>query len=319
MVNRSNMVNGRATLSPIGPARAALVAALLAVLGAGPVGAAGLAPDATGFTVDAAPVAAGAAFPVAAGSLINPAQAAGQFLKALNREANWRLSGAVQETLLYPPRPDPARTLSELPPPPRINLALLKANYDVSVSAGEPIAGRATWRMLFAPRNLNAPRYTVWLDRVWGLRLGYEEQDALGLATNHAEFTQLDGPPVRRDPPQKYAQAPYSPQLEANVFGAVGALDLPPGFHVSSVTRRKVANETSLQVTATNGLAPLVLVFTTVRQTGAPKAAARQAGRAYALAVGNLPDADLQRAIARLNALDVPGLVKALTTKAAQK
>ncbi len=48
---------------------------------------------------------------------------------------------------------------------PELERATLLSNYDLSVSTGETVAGRATWRLSFAPKAAGKARQTLWIDR----------------------------------------------------------------------------------------------------------------------------------------------------------
>lgn len=234
---------------------------------------------------------------------------------SLQREAAVRLGGQVRETVLFPPRAQPDRTVGEMPPPPPFGLELVRRNFRASLEPGEAVAGRPTWRLELEPHNPAAPHFRVWLDRAWGVRLAFEEVDAGGMVTRRAHFERVNGLPTKRAQPRQLTRVAARPALEARTLDALKGLALPEGFRVVSVSRRLVggAARPALEVGASNGLSPLVVVVAPSGQRPAEKLALRQVGAAWLWVVGNLPAEALEAVAANVTSpLRLPALLDRL-------
>lgn len=230
------------------------------------------------------------------------------FAESLEREAGAKLTGTVTQTVSFPPSKNPERALLELPPPPVTELQLFRHNFRVRIEAGEPIAGRETWRLGLEAINPNAPSFHFWIDREWLIRLGYEELDSSGTVTDSARFTSLDGPPKILKNPRRLNRYTFDPSLEATVLTALPGLTLPAGFHVMALRPRDVNGQQGLEVRASNGLSGMVLVLSPVANRSGPKLAVRNVSGTWLWVVANMPRANLDRVANSLMAVDLVGL-----------
>ncbi len=228
--------------------------------------------------------------------------------KSLEREAGFKVTGVIAQTVTFPPSKNQERALQELPAPPVIEGQLLRRNFRASIEAGEPIAGRDTWRLTLKPNNPNAPTFHFWIDREWLVRLGFEELDSSGTVTDRARFTSLDGVPKALKNPRRLNRFKYDPSLEATVLTALPGLSLPEGFRVMALRPRDVNGQSGLEVRASNGLSVMVLVISPVANRSGSKLAVRNVSGTWLWVVANLPKAELERVAGSLASVDLVGL-----------
>ena len=87
---------------------------------------------------------------------VPPANPLNYFLKSLENEAGLNPRGVVTERQTFPPRKPPEATRTDFPAPYPLVVALLRQNWRVTVSTGEPIAGRDSWKLERLPANAPA-------------------------------------------------------------------------------------------------------------------------------------------------------------------
>jgi negative regulator of sigma E activity len=237
-------------------------------------------------------------------------------IKSLQNEAGLNLRGTVQENVIFPPRKEPVQTKDSLPAPAPINANLLRQNFNSSIAAGEPIAGRSTWKIVLTPNNRDAATFTYWIDREWHVRLAVEERDFDNAVTAQARFTKLEGSPTARNDGRKLGKFEFKPKLEAFLQNTVGNLLLPDGFRMFVLKTRTVGKDNlpALELRASNGLSVLVIVFSPIGTRNTPKLATHKlitrGNEAWIWAIGNLPEAQLQRTANSINmSLDLNDLL----------
>jgi negative regulator of sigma E activity len=228
--------------------------------------------------------------------------------RSLEREAGVKLTGVVAQTITFPPSKNQQRALQELPAPPVIEAQLLRRNFRASIEVGEPIAGRETWLLTLQPINPSAPMFRLWIDRVWLVRLGYEELDASGTVTDRARFTSLDGEPKPLKNPRRLNRFKFDPSLEATVLTALPGLSLPQGFRVMALRPRDLNGQQGLEVRASNGLSVMVLVISPVANRQGPKLAVRNVSGTWLWVVANMPKVELDRVANSLVSVDLVSL-----------
>jgi hypothetical protein len=221
------------------------------------------------------------------------------FMTALQTEANFNIAGGVLERQLFPPRKEPEVTRSDLSAPPPIALPLLRQNFRSSITVGEPIAGRDTWRIDFEPKNTNAPRLAYWIDREHRVRLGIEERDSSGQVTFEARYANVTLPGAIRAKPRQLNQIEFKPKLEAFIKKNVGDLALPQGFRLFEIRPRSVGKDAlpALELRSSNGLSVLVMVFSPIGAGNGPKIVSKNVSGAFVWVIGNFPKADLERVV----------------------
>lgn len=240
--------------------------------------------------------------------LVVPEKPAVFFAESLEREAGLQLTGSVVQTVTFPPSSTPSRVLKELPPPPVLEVQLLRRNFRASIEPGEQIAGRETWRLTLQPRNPSAPTFRFLIDREWRVRLGYDEVDSTGTVTDRVRFTNLDGTPTNLVKSRRLNRFKFDPSLEATLLTALPGLSLPDGFRLVAVRPRQVQGQPGLAVHATNGLSTMVLVLSSVSNKPGPKLAVRNVSGTWLWVVANLPRSDLNKVAQSIGSIDLVAL-----------
>lgn len=245
----------------------------------------------------------GASFALAQNLPTMPVNPLNFLIKSLQTEAGVNLKGVVQENVLFPPRKEPEQTKDSLPAPAPINPNLLRQNFSSSIAAGEPIAGRSTWKIILTPNNHDAPSLSYWIDRVWHVRLAVEEHDFNNTITAQARFTSLLGKPNARKDGRQLGKLEFRPKLEAFLQKTVGEIALPEGFRVFVLKTRTVGKDNlpAFELRASNGLSVLVMVFSPIKTRATSKLATRQmtikGSETWVWVIGNLPETQLQRTV----------------------
>lgn len=213
------------------------------------------------------------------------------FLQAWQRAQRLEVRGAVESSVFFPPRDRATRRAPALP---RVEFLpqLVRRNFDVQAFAPEPVAGRETVRYDLIPKNGAAGRWSVWLDAQWNVPLAFEERTPDGDLVRRAAFTRVDAPPQPR-PPSRRAK-PANAALKGALARALPGLELPARFE--PVQAR--AHPRGPEVVLSDGVNVLALVVTTRPVRPAPGVAVRRVGKRYLWLVGNLPNGQLERALA---------------------
>jgi hypothetical protein len=244
-----------------------------------------------------------------------PANPLNYFLKSLENEAGLNVRGSVMERQTFPPRKAPDATRTDFPAPPPLVVALLRQNWRVTISTGEPIAGRETWRLEFTPNNAAAPRFTYWMDREWNLRLAIEERDAFGDVTYSARYQSIDKP-SKRSQRRTLTRLELRPVLEKFVRAQVGAYYLPDGFRLVDVRPRTVRdNQAALDLRASNGLSVIVVVFAPIGTGRNAKLVVRDLKGSWVWVIANLERTELEQIADSVKApLEMTGLLSGFSS-----
>ncbi len=230
-----------------------------------------------------------------------PQNPLGFLIQSLQKEAGLNLKGVIEENVLFPPRKEPEQIKGNMPAPSPINPNLLRQNFSSSISAGEELVGRKTWKIILTPNNHDAPTLTYWIDRAWRVRLAVEERDFNNTITAQARFTNLQGKPTTRKDGRQLEKLEFKPKLEVFLQKTVGNIALPDGFRIFSLKTRTVGkdNQPALELRASNGLSALVIVFSPIKTRNTPKLAIQKLSTkntdAWVWVIGNLPEMQLQR------------------------
>jgi hypothetical protein len=224
-----------------------------------------------------------------------PANPINFFLRSLESEAKLNVTGSLTEHQVFPPRKETDQTRTDFPAPPPILPMLLRQNWRVTVTTGEAIAGRETWRLNFMPRNTSAPQFSLWIDREWNVRLGFQETDSLGAVTYSVRYTTVEKPSKRQNI-RKLTRLEPKPKLEEFVRKQIGGYYLPNGFRLFDVRPRVVKdNQNALELRASNGLSVIVVVFAPISTGKSPKLAVRDLKGSWVWVIGNVEKNELER------------------------
>ncbi|WP_371810022.1 sigma-E factor regulatory protein RseB domain-containing protein [Deinococcus sp. JMULE3] len=209
---------------------------------------------------------------------------------ALKKARTQVARGQAEVTVLFPPRPDPTRTATQLPAL-TVRPALLARNFNVTRGGTEQVAGRDATRFTLTPKLGDAARWTLWVDLKWNVPLAFEERGADGTLARRAALTRVQAGIARVNRPAP----PAAPEgLRAALNRALPGLRLPPGFIPVAVQARGKG----LEVALTDGLNVLALVVAPQDVKAAPGVASRRVGQRFVWLVGNLPQPTLQAALA---------------------
>jgi hypothetical protein len=246
---------------------------------------------------------------------VPPANPLNYFLKSLENEAGLNVRGVITERQTFPPRKEANATRTDFPAPPPLVVGLLRQNWRVTVSNGEQVAGRDSWKLELTPDNAAAPRFTYWMDREWNLRLAVEERDAFGDVTYSARYQSIEKP-TKRSQRRTLTRLELRPALEKFVRAQVGAYYLPDGFRLSDVRPRTVRdNQAALDLRASNGLSVIVIVFAPVATPRNAKLAVRDLNGSWVWVIGNLERTELERIAASVKApLEIAGLLSGFSS-----
>lgn len=222
-------------------------------------------------------------------------------LQALKRAEKFELTGEVQTSVYFPPRPDPTRTVKVLP---RLEVVpwLLRKNFDLSVGDLEQVAGRNAQRYDLTPKNTAAARWTLWLDPAARLPLAFEERAPDGTLVRRAAFNKVTGKPRLR----AIAAVPAvrDSAVKPALLAALPGLRLPRSFEPVRAQRRAQG----LEVVLSDGLNVLALVIAPRRVQPAQGVAVRRLPGGFVWLVGNLPQSDLDGALARVQTVQQDAL-----------
>lgn len=217
--------------------------------------------------------------------------------KALLRAHKWAASGQVEVTVLFPPRANPTALVRALPVVP-FRPGLLVKNFEVVRAGSESMAGRPVKRFDLTPKVGQAAHWTLWVDQVWNVPLGFEERSTGGELARRAVFTQVNAKLQSR-----LREVPaVPPGLGRAVAQALPGLKLPPGFAATGVKNRQNGG---LEVTLTDGVNLLALVIAPRNVKNAPGVASRRVGGQFVWLVGNLPGDVLSGALAQVQPGDL--------------
>lgn len=221
-------------------------------------------------------------------------------IAALRKARTFAARGQVEVTVLFPPRAVPTRTVGALPALP-IRPNLLANAFEATRTDGAPVAGRGTVRYDLTAKAGQAARWTVWVDQIWNVPLAFEERTAGGELARRAVFRKVNARLARVS-----LGVPGPPAgLRAALLRALPGLRLPPGFVPVEVRRRAGGG---LDVTLSDGLNVLALVTAPRSVRAAPGVATRRVGPGFVWLVGNLPPAELERALEGVRGIDEAGL-----------
>ena len=256
-----------------------------------------------------------AAAAVAQNIPVPPANPLNYFLKSLDNEAGLNVRGVVQERQTFPPRKETDAARTDLPAPPPLVVALLRRNWSVTVSIGEQIVGRDTWKLELANANGAAPRFTYWIDREWNLRLAVEERDVTGDVTYSARYQSIEKP-TKRPQRRTLTRLELRPALEKFVKAQIGDYYLPDGFRLVDVRPRTVRdNQAALDLRASNGLSVIVIVFAPIATGRNAKLAVRDLKGSWVWVIGNLERTELEQIAGSLRApLEIAGLLSGFSS-----
>lgn len=215
-------------------------------------------------------------------------------LVALKRARTFTARGQAEVTVYFPPRPEPTRRAAQLPAVP-FRPGLLKRNFSVLRTDGDPVAGRAVSRYDLTPRNSGASRWTLWVDVAWQVPLAFEERRPGGELTRRAAFLKVNAALAKVSRP--VAAVPAG--LRAALLQALPGLRLPEGFTPVEV-RRQGERWT---VTLSDGVNVLALVAAPRGVQAAPGVASRPVEGGFVWLVGNLPPGALSQALAGVRQL----------------
>ncbi len=246
---------------------------------------------------------------------VSPANPLNYFLKSLENEAGLNVRGVVTERQTFPPRKQADATRTDFPAPYPLVVTLLRQNWSVTVSTGEQIAGRDTWKLELSPANMAAPRFTYWMDREWNLRLAVEERDAVGDVTYSARYQSIEKP-TKRSQRRSLTRLELRPLLEKFVRAQIGNYYLPDGFRLVDVRPRTVRdNQAALDLRASNGLSVIVVVFAPIATGRNAKLAVRDLKGSWVWVIGNLARSELEQIAGSLKApLEMTGLLSGFSS-----
>ena len=246
---------------------------------------------------------------------VPPANPLNYFLKSLDNEAKLNVRGVVLERQTFPPRKQAEATRTDFPAPPPLVIALLRQNWRATVSTGEQIAGRDTWKLELMSANAAAPRFTYWIDREWNVRLALEERDITGEVTYSARYQEIEKP-TKRGQRRTLTRLELRPPLERFVKGQIGDYYLPSGFRLVDVRPRTVRdNQAALDLRASNGLSVIVIVFAPVATGRNAKLAVRDLKGSWVWVIGNLERTELDQIAASIKApLEMTGLLSGFSS-----
>lgn len=246
---------------------------------------------------------------------VPPANPLNYFLKSLENEAGLNVRGVVIERQTFPPRKQSDATRTDFPAPPPLVVALLRQHWRVTVSTGEQIAGRDTWKLELSSANQAAPRFTYWIDREWNLRLAVEERDLTGDVTYSARYQSIEKP-TRRSQRRTLTRLELRPLLERFVKAQIGNYYLPDGFRLVDVRPRTVRNnQAALDLRASNGLSVIVIVFAPIATGRNAKLAVRDLKGSWVWVIGNLERTELDQIAGSLKApLEIAGLLSGFSS-----
>ena len=246
---------------------------------------------------------------------VPPANPLNYFLKSLENEAGLNVRGVVIERQIFPPRKESDASRTDFPAPPPLVIALLRQNWRATVSNGEQVAGRDTWKLELSNLNAVAPRFTYWIDREWNLRLAVEERDVTGDVTYSARYQSIEKP-IKRKQRRTLTRLELRPLLEKFVRAQIGAYYLPSGFRLLDVRPRTVRdNQAALDLRASNGLSVIVIVFAPIATGRNAKLAVRDLKGSWVWVIANLERTELERIAGSVRApLEIAGLLSGFSS-----
>lgn len=164
---------------------------------------------------------------------------------------------------------------------------LILTNYHVRVEATETVAGRACYRVCFAPKSGQNGTIRVWMDRATGAELRRDDLDASGSTVSLMLFTSVAFP-------ARIGDAELTPRLPRNVrtvtmtralvqtdvsalaraagFPVRAPLTMPVGFHYVAGVAGTLAGRPAAFLRYTDGLLDLTLIETPRTRRGAQPA-----------------------------------------------
>jgi hypothetical protein len=238
-------------------------------------------------------------------------------ISALKKSWQVEARGSAVLELVFPPNGAPLRNASRLPRL-EVNLPLIRRNFTVTAQAAS-LAGRPVRRFELVPRNIQAARWSVWVDIKWNVPLAYQERMPDGylarraeLVTVNAALTRLDrAPTVQNQTTQNPATQKPGPALKKALISALPGLKLPAGFEPLSVQTREfhapgnTVGEPINEVLLSDGLNVLTLIFAPRSVKAANGVAVRKLGGQWVWLVGNLPQELLEGTLAGIRRLDM--------------
>ena len=246
-------------------------------------------------------------------------------ISALRRSLGQEARGEAVLELVFPPSSTPIRRARALP---RLDAvpALIRRNFVVT-AAPDTVAGRPTTRYLLTPNNVQAARWTIWIDRQWKVPLAYQERMPDGTLARRAALLNVNAGLgrlfiVRTEQANtgqpKTVQTPV-PGLKKALLSVLPGLSLPAGFEPIRVKRQADMAE----VVLSDGLNVLALVVSSravqpasgvaVRRLGGPGLSGLGLGGPglggqSVWLVGNLPQNTLEAALSGIRRLDTAAL-----------
>ncbi|WP_407569544.1 transcriptional regulator [Deinococcus altitudinis] len=248
------------------------------------------------------------------GATTDPARAAAPgpvnaLISALKRSWQAEARGEAVLELVFPPSSTPLRRARALPRLAAVP-ALIRRNFVVTVgAAAETVAGRPALIYTLTPRNAQAARWTLWIDRKWKVPLAYQERTPDGSLARRAELTSVSPTLTRLAVATPAAPLTGAPALKKALLSALPGLKLPAGFEPLSVQRRTgTAGPTSTEVLLTDGLNVLALVVSPRPVQAASGVAVRRLKGQSVWLVGNLPQNALEDALGSVRGLDAQAI-----------
>ncbi len=181
-------------------------------------------------------------------------------------ERQYRIVGEAQETIFFPPRAIPTQPTSRFSHPARVDLQLVKENFDIVLEEGTNIAQREVWVVKFVARNNISPNWRFIIDKETGLRLAYEQRAQDSKLISEGYFENIYDLHLR--------PSPSNPNLETHLqtFGRppvqliaarrlLGNSSLPTGFTPIRLERSQIGNRPALRLTAWDGINVLALLI----------------------------------------------------------
>ncbi len=229
---------------------------------------------------------------------ISPAERV--FKLMLEAEQSLEIIGEVSETINFPPRNPATRRAERFSQPPNISPGLIRRNFNLSLAGDNMIADRPVIGLDLIPKNGLSPRWRLWLDRGTGLRLAYEQRNALGEVLSEGRYERVRS--IRARPTVRAINPPELNERSRNTLTRLlGRRDWPPGFIPVKLERSNLRGRPALRITAWDGLNGLLLLIYPSRDSNPEGRYIRsvQAGRLTLSVLSPLPadalDSWLQR------------------------